>query len=71
MSIDYKDLMIEAIEKAFKGIYTETQKRFNNMGFVGELRPGLYRLPFGTLTGEGGWKLYNDELKRQLDELTK
>lgn len=55
---EYKKLTLKEIEDVL------SSEEFKDMFPIGMIRPGLYRLPGGGYTGEGGWNMFNKAMKK-------
>ncbi len=66
-----KKITLEDIEKAMEEIYGKmSQKEIADFS-IKDLGNGLYRLPGGAITGEGGVKLFNKVFKEEAEKFLK
>lgn len=55
-------ITLEDIKNLFDKIWGNLPKESKDFGYIGN---GIYKLPGGGLTGEGGWKLFQEALKKE------
>lgn len=61
------DMVQEYLTAVFADNTASLMDRTSAAMVMGEISPGMYRLYDGTITGKGGWELYQKELKKQLN----
>jgi len=70
MQEKYKDLDIEEFKKVFDDYLKENPKLLDDIS-VKEIAPGVYRLPGGAITGDGGLKLFEEVMVKAAKENVK
>jgi hypothetical protein len=64
MENKYKDFIVEDFEKL---LTKEQRDKFEDL-CIRDLGDGLYRLPGGMVTGIGGVEMFNQAVKRKINE---